>query len=140
MLRITHRRRQAVPLLVAALGRVAFIPWHKDPNSLCATPPDPKAQPPGRRSSTPRPFRSKSRPTIENRPIAIGTGPSTTAARKATVVGARTDGASPGKSRLVRSPMRRRPAAGGEEAKHAVEAMLTMKKVDVAAIEAERRN
>jgi predicted 3-demethylubiquinone-9 3-methyltransferase (glyoxalase superfamily) len=33
----------------------------------------------------------------------------------------------------------RRPAAGGGEAKRAFEAMMTMKKIDIAAIEAARR-
>jgi len=56
--------------------------------------------------------------------------------RKARVVGARIAGVSPG-----RSPARtdRRTAAGGDEAKRAFEAMMPMKKIDVATIEAARR-
>ena len=58
------------------------------------------------------------------------------AARKASAVGARTAGASHGRSpRALTDAL----AAGGSEAKRAFEAMMTMKKIDIAAIEAARR-
>jgi hypothetical protein len=59
------------------------------------------------------------------------------AARKARAVGVRTAGASPGRS--PRARLTDALAAGGGEAKRAFEAMMTMKKIDIAAIEAARR-
>ena len=58
-------------------------------------------------------------------------------AGKRRAVGARTAGASRGKSRRARSS--EAMAAGGSEAKRAFVAMMTMRKIDVAAIEAARR-
>jgi len=59
------------------------------------------------------------------------------AARRASVVGAKTAGAFPGRSppRALTDAL----AAGGGEAKRAFGPMMTMKKIDVAAIEAARR-
>ena len=59
------------------------------------------------------------------------------AARKASAVGARTAGASPGRSRP--RALTEALAAGGAEAKRAFEAMMPMKKIDIATIEAARR-
>ena len=53
----------------------------------------------GPRSSTTKPSRSRSPPTISRRPTATGTPSSAMAARRARAAGARTSGASPGKSR-----------------------------------------
>ena len=49
-------------------------------------------------SNTMKPSRSRSPPTIRTRPIATGTPLSAMAARKARAAGARTSGASPGRS------------------------------------------
>ena len=51
------------------------------------------------RSSTTSPSRSRSQPTIRKKPIATGTQLSATEARKARAAGARTNGASRGRSR-----------------------------------------
>ena len=56
----------------------------------------------GPRSSTARPFPSRSRRTIRKRRTATGTRSSAMAARKASAVGARTAGASPGRSPRAR--------------------------------------
>jgi uncharacterized protein YndB with AHSA1/START domain len=53
----------------------------------------------GPRSRTARPSRSRSPPTTRRRPTATGTPSSATAARRARAAGARTGGASPGRSR-----------------------------------------
>ena len=50
-------------------------------------------------SSTAKPFRSRSPPTISKRPTATGTRSSGMVARRASAAGAKTSGASPGKSR-----------------------------------------
>ena len=55
----------------------------------------------GPRSNIAKPSRSRSPLTISRRPTATGTPSSVTAARKVRAVGARTDGASRGKSRHV---------------------------------------
>jgi len=59
------------------------------------------------------------------------------AARKASAVGARTAGAFPGRS--LRALLTDALAAGGGEAKRAFEAMMTMKKIDIAASRQARR-
>ena len=55
----------------------------------------------GPRSNIAKPSRSRSPLTISRRPTATGTPSSVMAARKVRAVGARTNGASPGKSRHV---------------------------------------
>jgi hypothetical protein len=55
----------------------------------------------GRTTSTVRPFPSRSRPTIRKRPTATGTQSSAMAGRKASAAGARTNGASAGRSPRV---------------------------------------
>src|SRR5205823_9536487 len=55
-----------------------------------------------RRSVTPRPFPSRSRRRIRKRRTVTGTRSSAMAARKASAVGARTAGASPGRSPRAR--------------------------------------
>jgi predicted 3-demethylubiquinone-9 3-methyltransferase (glyoxalase superfamily) len=80
-----------------------------------------------------KPFHSRSPPTISRRPTATGTPSSAMAARKAPAAGARTNGASPG------SVLTEAMAIGGDEGKRAFDAMMDMKKIDVAAIEAARR-
>jgi hypothetical protein len=59
------------------------------------------------------------------------------AARKANAAGAPTAGASAGKSRPP--ALTEAMAAGGAEARRAFDAVMTMKKIDVATIEAARR-
>jgi hypothetical protein len=54
-----------------------------------------------RHSNITRPSRSRSRPKIRTRPIDTGTPSSGTAGRKALAAGAKTNGASPGKSHRV---------------------------------------
>jgi len=59
------------------------------------------------------------------------------AARRASAAGAKINGAYRGKSRRV--VLTEALAAGGDEAKRAFDAMMGMKKIDVAAIKAARR-
>jgi predicted 3-demethylubiquinone-9 3-methyltransferase (glyoxalase superfamily) len=90
----------------------------------------------GRSSSTTKPFRSRSRPTTRQRPTAIGTRSSAMAARRARAGGARTNGVCRGITpRVLTDAM----AKGGDVAKRAFEAMMPMKKIEVAKIEAARR-
>src|SRR5271154_4276911 len=58
--------------------------------------------PAARRSGTPRPFPSRSRRIIRKRRTVTGTRSSAMAARKASAAGARTAGASPGRSLRAR--------------------------------------
>ena len=74
-------------------GRRADGRVHRRGHSL------PRPQRRARRSSTTRPSRSRSPPTTRRRPTATGTPSSATAARRARAAGARTSGASPGRSR-----------------------------------------
>ena len=82
-------------------------------------------------------FSFQVRPTIRPKPTACGTRSSATAARRARAAGARTSGACRGRSRRAlsspRSPIRTAAA------KRAFDAMMGMKKIDIAAIEAARR-
>ncbi|AJD45796.1 glyoxalase/bleomycin resistance protein/dioxygenase family protein (plasmid) [Rhizobium gallicum bv. gallicum R602sp] len=89
----------------------------------------------GRYSNTTKPFRSRSPPTARRRPTATGMPSSKMAARRARADGARTSGAWQITPRILTDAL----AAGGDEAKRAFEAMMTMRKIDVAAIEAARR-
>ena len=85
-----------------------------------------------------RRFRFRSPPTTRRKPTACGTPSLATAARKAPAAGARTNGACRGRSRrarLTEAIADPDPAA----AKRAFEAMMTMGKIDIAAIEAARR-
>ena len=88
-------------------------------------------------SSTTKPSRSRSPPPTRRKPTATGTPSSATAGRRASAAGARTNGAFPGRSRP--RVLTEALAAGGDEAKRAFDAMMGMKKIDIAAITAARR-
>ena len=77
-------------------------------------------------------------PRTRKRPTATGTRSWTMAARRAPAAGARIAGASPGRSRRA-SCSRRRPTRTRRAAKRAMEAMMTMKKIDIADDRARRR-
>ena len=66
-----------------------------------------------------------------------GTRSSAMAARKVSAVGARTVGATPG--RITPRALTDALAAGNGEAKRVLEAMMPMKGIDIATIEAARR-
>ena len=91
----------------------------------------------GPRSSTTKPSRSRSRPTIRKRPIGTGT-PSSAMAAQESACGWCKDrwGVS---WQITPRVLMEAMAAGGAEAKRAFDAMMDMKKIDVAAIEAARR-
>ena len=89
------------------------------------------------RSSTTKRSRFRSQPLTRPKRIATGTRSSATAARKARAAGARTNG-----SVLADYPHRPDVAVTDPDtaaARRTFDAMMTMKKIDIAAIEAARR-
>ena len=88
-----------------------------------------------RRSSTTKPSRSRSRPTIRAKPTAIGT-PSSAMAGSACGWCKDRWGVS---WQITPRVLTEALAARGEEARRAFEAMMEMRKIDVAAIKAARR-